>query len=149
VGVADAETDLAPLETAAEAAAALVVSLETPQAQVLLDKATTAAQTAPKAFLSVAAAVVVVAALAKTAAQVQAMAATEPPISASTMRAAAAADAEQLPAEARADLPLAAMAEMEHRQRVQTRRRLIVVQEVAVRVVRQPALRQAELVQTA
>ena len=77
------------------------------------------------------------------------MAATEPPISASTTRAAAAAGAEQLPAEALADLPLAAMAEMQRRQRVQTRRRLIVVQEVAVRVFRQPAMERAELVPTA
>jgi hypothetical protein len=65
------------------------------------------------------------------------------------MRAAAEADAEQLPAEALADLPLAAMAEMQRRQRVQTRRRLIVVQEVAVRVLRQLAMERAELVQTA
>jgi hypothetical protein len=62
VGVAGAETDLPSPETAAEAAAALVVSLETPQAQVLLDKETTVVPTAPKAFHSVAAAVVVVAA---------------------------------------------------------------------------------------
>jgi hypothetical protein len=40
------------------------------------------------------------------------------------------------------------MAEMQRRQRVQTRRQLIVVQEVAVRVFRQPAMERAELVQT-
>jgi hypothetical protein len=62
VGVADAETVLPSPETTAAAAAALVVSLETPQAQVLLDKETTVVPTVPRAFHSVAAAVVVVAA---------------------------------------------------------------------------------------
>ena len=76
------------------------------------------------------------------------MAATEPPISASTMRAAAEADAEQLPAEALADLPLAAMAEMQRLQQV-AMARLIVVRAVAVRVRRQSAMERAELVQTA
>jgi hypothetical protein len=65
------------------------------------------------------------------------------------MRAAAEADAEQLPAEALADLPLAAMAEMQHRQRVQTRRRLIVVRAVAVLVPQQVATEPVELVPTA
>jgi hypothetical protein len=62
VGVADAETVLPSPETTVAAAAALVVSLETPQAQVLLDKETTVVPTVPRALHSVAAAVVVVAA---------------------------------------------------------------------------------------
>jgi hypothetical protein len=64
------------------------------------------------------------------------------------MRAAAEADAEQLPAEALADLPLAAMAEMQRLQQV-AMARLIVVRAVAVRVRRQSAMERAELVQTA
>jgi hypothetical protein len=60
--VADAETVLPSPETAAVAAAARVVSLATPQAQVLLDKETTVVPTVPRALHSVVAAVVVVAA---------------------------------------------------------------------------------------
>jgi hypothetical protein len=62
VGEADAETVPPSPETTAVAAAALVVSLAIREVQVLPDKVTTVVLTALKAFPSVAAAVVVVAA---------------------------------------------------------------------------------------
>jgi hypothetical protein len=148
-GVADAEVDLPSPETTVEAAAAQVVFPAIRQAQEPLDKVRTAAQMALKEFHFVAAAAVVAEALALMVDQEPPTVATAPPISASTMRAAAEADAEQFPAEVLAALPLAAMAEMQRRQRVQTQRPLIVVQAVAVRVLRQPAMERAELVQTA